>query len=131
MEGIYAEDSGVKSSNIVEVPSQRDGLLSLEQGRLGAFGLTSITLNDVLKNNPDAKVELTEPFTPVIKGEEKLGCGAAVFRQSDNDLREAFNGELAKLRESGELLTIIEPFGFGEETLPAEDVTTERLCKGS
>ena len=131
VEGIYAEDSGVKSSNIVEVPSQRDGLLSLEQGRLGAFGLTSITLNDVLKNNPDAKVELTEPFTPVIKGEEKLGCGAAVFRQSDNDLREACNGELAKLRESGELLTIIEPFGFGEETLPAEDVTTERLCKGS
>jgi polar amino acid transport system substrate-binding protein len=131
VEGIYAEDSGVKSSNIVEVPSTRDGLLSLEQGRLGAFGLTSITLKNVLKKNPDAKVELTEPFTPVVKGKEQLGCGGAVFRKSDNDLREAFNGELAKLKQSGELLKIIEPFGFGPETLPPKDVTTARLCKGS
>jgi polar amino acid transport system substrate-binding protein len=131
VEGIYAEDSGIKSSNIVEVPSQRDALLSLQQGRLGAFALTSITLKDMLKNNPDAKVELTEPFTPVINGKEQLGCGAAVFRKGDNDLREAFNGELAKLKESGELLKIIEPFGFGPETLPPEDVTTARLCKGS
>jgi polar amino acid transport system substrate-binding protein len=131
VEGIYAEDSGVKSSNIVEVPSVRDGLLSLEQGRLGAFSLTSITLKNVLKNNPDAKVELTEPFTPVVKGKEQLGCGAAVFRKSDNDLREAFNGQLAKLRKSGELLKIIEPFGFGPETTPPKGVTTARLCKGS
>ena len=131
VEGIYAEDSGVKESNIVEVPSTRDALLSLEQGRLGAFGLTSITLKNVLKNNPDAKVELTEPFTPVVKGKEQLGCGGAVFRKSDNDLREAFNGQLAKLKQSGELLKIIEPFGFGPETLPPKDATTARLCKGT
>jgi polar amino acid transport system substrate-binding protein len=131
VEGIYAEDSGVKSSNIVEVPSARDGLLSLEQGRLGAFGLTSITLKDILNKNPDAEVELTEPFTPVVNGKEQLGCGGAVFHKNDNDLRQAFNRELAKLKQSGELLKIIEPFGFGPETLPPEDVTTARLCKGS
>jgi polar amino acid transport system substrate-binding protein len=131
VEGIYAEDSGVKSSNIVEVPSTRDGLLQLEQGRLGAFGLTSITLKDILNKNPDADVELTEPFTPVVKGEEQLGCGAAVFRKNDTELREAFNRELAKLKQSGELLKIIEPFGFGPETLPPDDVTTARLCKGT
>jgi polar amino acid transport system substrate-binding protein len=131
VEGIYAEDSGVKSSNIVEVPSTRDGLLSLEQGRLGAFGLTSITLKNLLSKNPNAKVELTKPFTPVVKGKEQLGCGGAVFRKSDNDLREAFNRELAKLKQSGELLKIIQPFGFGPETTPPKDVTTARLCKGS
>jgi polar amino acid transport system substrate-binding protein len=131
VEGIYAEDSGVKSSKIVEVPSTRDGLLSLEQGRLGAFGLTIITLKNTLKKNPNAKVELTKPFTPVVKGKEQLGCGGAVFRKSDNDLRVAFNRELAKLKQSGELLKIIEPFGFGPETLPPKDVTTARLCKGT
>jgi polar amino acid transport system substrate-binding protein len=131
IEGIYAKGAGVKSSSIVEVSSNRDGLLQLEQGRLGAFGLTSITLKNILGNNPDSKVELTEPFTPVVDGEEQLGCGGAVFRKQDNDLREAFNGELAKLKQSGELLKIIEPFGFGPETIPAEDVTTERLCKGT
>jgi polar amino acid transport system substrate-binding protein len=131
VEGIYAEDSGVKSSNIIEVPSTRDGLLQLEQGRLGAFGLTIITLRDILKKNPDTDVELTEPFTPVVQGKEQLGCGAAVFRKSDTDLREAFNRELAKLKQSGELLKIIEPFGFGPETLPPKDLTTARLCKGT
>jgi polar amino acid transport system substrate-binding protein len=131
VEGIYAEESGVKSSNIVEMPSNRDGLLQLEQGRVGAFGLTSITLKDILKENPDTDVELTEPFTPVIDGKEQLGCGGAVFRQRDSDLRQAFNKELAKLKESGELLKIIKPFGFGPETTPPEDVTTARLCKGA
>jgi polar amino acid transport system substrate-binding protein len=131
VEGIFAEESGVKSSNVVEVPSNRDGLLQLEQGRIGAFGLTSITLKDILKENPDTDVELTEPFTPVIDGEEQLGCGGAVFRKRDTDLRQAFNKELAKLRESGELLEIIEPFGFGPETTPPEDVTTASLCKGA
>ena len=131
VEGIFAEESGVESSNVVEVPSNRDGLLQLEQGRIGAFGLTSITLKDILKENPDTDVELTEPFTPVIDGEEQLGCGGAVFRKRDTDLRQAFNRELAKLRESGELLEIIEPFGFGEETLPPDDVTTASLCRGA
>jgi polar amino acid transport system substrate-binding protein len=131
VEGIYAEESGVKSSNIVEAPSTRDGLLQLEQGRIGAFGLTSITLKDILKNNPDSDVELTEPFTPVVDGKEQLGCGAAVFRPNDDDLRKAFNKELAKLKESGELQKIIEPFGFGPETTPPDDVTTQRLCKGA
>jgi polar amino acid transport system substrate-binding protein len=131
VEGIYAEDSGVKSGNIVEVPSNRDGLLQLEQGRIGAFGLTSITLKDILKDNPDTDVELTEPFTPVVDGKEQLGCGGAVFRKRDTDLRQAFNRELAKLRESGELLKIIQPFGFGPETTPPDDVTTARLCKGA
>jgi polar amino acid transport system substrate-binding protein len=131
VEGIYAEESGVESGNIVEVPSNRDGLLSLEQGRIGAFGLTSITLKDILKDNPDTDVELTEPFTPVVDGKEQLGCGGAVFRKGDDDLRRAFNEELAKLKESGELLKIIKPFGFGPETTPPDDVTTERLCKGA
>jgi polar amino acid transport system substrate-binding protein len=131
VEGIYAEESGVQSSNIVEVPSNRDGLLQLEQGRIGAFGLTSITLKDILKDNPDTDVELTEPFTPVIDGEEQIGCGGAVFRKQDTDMRRAFNRELAKLRESGELLRIIRPFGFGPETTPPEDVTTASLCKGA
>jgi polar amino acid transport system substrate-binding protein len=51
-----------------------------------------------------------------------------VFRKEDNDLREAFNRELAKLKQSGELTKLMEPFGFGPETLPPKDVTTQTLC---
>jgi polar amino acid transport system substrate-binding protein len=53
-----------------------------------------------------------------------------VFRKGDDDLREAFNEELKKLRESGRLLELIEPFGFGPETIPPDDLTTEQLCQG-
>jgi polar amino acid transport system substrate-binding protein len=131
VEGIYAEKSGVESSKIVEVPSARDGLLQLEQGRLGAFGLTSITLKDILKKNPGSDVELTKPFTPVVDGEEQFGCGGAVFRKRDVEPRRAFNRELRKLKDSGQLLRIMQPFGFGPETLVPPDVTTARLCGAS
>jgi polar amino acid transport system substrate-binding protein len=131
IEGIYAEKSGVDSSKIVEVPSARDGLLQLEQGRLGAFGVTSITLKDILKKNPGSDVELTKPFTPVVDGKEQFGCGGAVFRKRDVGLRRAFNGELNKLKDSGQLLRIMQPFGFGPETLVPREVTTERLCGAS
>jgi polar amino acid transport system substrate-binding protein len=129
VEGIQAAKLGVSNRNIVELASQRDGLAALSAGRVGAFALTSISLRNMLKDNPDANVELTKPFTPVIDGKESLGCGGAVFRKADNQLREAFNAELAKLKESGRLLELIQPFGFGPETVPPNDVTTATLCQ--
>jgi polar amino acid transport system substrate-binding protein len=130
VEGLYAQKSGVPNGDIVQLASQRDGMAALTAGRVDAFALTSISLRNMLKDNPDADVELTEPFTPVIDGKEQHGCGGAVFRKADNDLREAFDTELAKLKQSGELLKLIEPFGFGPETVPPSDITTEQLCKG-
>lgn len=128
VEGEYARQSGVAGNNIVVVGSTRDGLLQVQQGRVGALGLTSITLKDVLNDTPDAKVELTEPFIPEIDGEPQLGCGGAVFRPNDDALRQAFNQELEKLKQSGRLTQLMEPFGFGPETLPPDDVTTQKLC---
>src|SRR5207247_6587452 len=118
-------------SKIVEVSTARDGLLQVKQGRLDAFGLTTITLKNILKKNPGSGLELTKPFTPVVDGKPQYGCGGAVFRTQDNDLRLAFNRELKKLRQSGELLKIIEPFGFGPETTPPANLTTASLCKGT
>jgi polar amino acid transport system substrate-binding protein len=129
-EGLQATKLGVPEANVVQLASQRDGLAALTAGRVGAFALTSISLRNILKDNPDAPVELTTPFTPIIDGEEALGCGGAVFRKADPDLRDAFNGELAKLKESGRLRELIEPFGFGPETIPPPDLTTEQLCRG-
>jgi polar amino acid transport system substrate-binding protein len=131
VEGLHLQKTGVSSENIVELASQRDGLAALDAGRVGAFALTSISLRNMLKENPDANVEMTPPFTPVIDGKEELGCGGAVFRKADNPLREAFNTELAKLKESGRLLELIQPFGFGPETVPPADVTTEQLCQAA
>jgi polar amino acid transport system substrate-binding protein len=130
VEGEFARGAGVSGGNIVTVPDMATGVTQLEQGRIQAIGLTSITLNWHLEQNPDTEAEVTEAFTPVVDGEEVLGCGAAVFRTEDTDLVEAFNAELKKLIDSGELTELIEPFGFGPETLPPDDVTTESLCAG-
>jgi polar amino acid transport system substrate-binding protein len=130
VEGIYAQKSGVSNGKIIQVASQRDGVAALTSGRVGAFALTSISLRNVLKDEPSADVELTKPFTPVIDGKEQHGCGGAVFRKGDNGLREAFNAELAKIKQSGRLLQLIQPFGFGPETIPPNDITTEMLCQG-
>jgi polar amino acid transport system substrate-binding protein len=128
VEGSYAEKAGVEKSNIVTVPDLSAGIQQLEQGRIRAIGLTSITLAWALKQDPSVKAELTKPFVPIVDGKEELGCGAAVFRKADTDLVNAFNTELKKLKDSGELTRLIEPFGFGPETLPPADMTTAKLC---
>jgi polar amino acid transport system substrate-binding protein len=130
VEGTYAKQSGVDPNNVVVVGSTRDGILQVQQGRVGALGLTSITLKDVLKDSPGLPLELTKPFTPVVNGEKIYGCGGAVFRKEDDDLRKAFNRELEKLKQSGRLTQLMAPFGFGPETLPPENLTTQKLCSG-
>lgn len=128
VEATYAEEAGVKQSQIKTYERQQDGLEALTSGRINAFALTSFSLNYIAETNPDAPVEVTEPFIPTIDGEEQVDCGGAAFRPNDTDLVQAFNGELAKLKESGRLLELIKPFGFSEANIPPEDITTEQLC---
>jgi polar amino acid transport system substrate-binding protein len=130
VEGPYLEDAGVPSSDIVTVPDQQAGLIQLEQGRIDAISLTSITLNWILKQDPSLPYEVTTPFTPVDPktGDKVYGCGGAVFRQDDDELVQAFNEQLHELMNSGDYLKLIEPFGFTEDTLPPPNVTTEQLC---
>jgi len=74
------------------------------------------------------KIEVVTDFTqPVIDGEDVRGYGAAAFRAEDGELRDAFNAELANLKESGELLSLLEENGFSEMELPG-DSTMSALC---
>jgi polar amino acid transport system substrate-binding protein len=130
VEGDYAKKAGVAGAKIITVPDLATGITQLQQGRIRAIGLTSITLKWALKKDPSIKAEVTEPFIPVVDGKQQIGAGAAVFRKKDSDLVDAFNKELKKLKDSGELTKLIEPFGFGPETLPPADLTTAKLCAG-
>ena len=53
-------------------------------------------------------------------------CDGAAFRRGDEALRDAFDVELAKLKESGEFAKIIEPYGFSAKA--AMSTTREKLC---
>lgn len=122
--------SGVKESQIVSVPDQPSALAALQAGRVDVITMSGPALQSVLDTAKDSKIERVKDFTqPVIEGKSVVGYGAAVFRKTDNDFRDAYNKELAAMEKSGELLETIKPFGFTEDNLPDGITVEEVLAK--
>ncbi|NCU18608.1 ectoine/hydroxyectoine ABC transporter substrate-binding protein EhuB [Bacillus sp. P1(2020)] len=126
----YLKAVGVKDSQIEIVQDIPASIAAVESGRADATTMTGPTLENALKTANTDKIEIVEDFEqPVIDGESVRGYGAAAFRIGDDEIREAFNEELQKMKESGELLEIISEFGFTENEIPY-DVTAAELCEG-
>jgi polar amino acid transport system substrate-binding protein len=125
----YANTLGI--GDLVQVDSAQDGMDIVVNGRADAFAMGGISLNWMADNNPDAGVEVTEPFVQEIDGVPQVGAGATVFRQEDAELVEAYNEELAKITgDEQKYLDLVGDFGFTAENLPPADLTTEQLCSG-
>jgi polar amino acid transport system substrate-binding protein len=123
-----AKGNDIPGGQLQIVADQQAGLDAVKSGRADAFALTSISLRALAES--DNSVEVAEAFIPVVDGEEQIGAGAAVFRQGDDELREAFNEELKKLLESDKWLELVEPYGFTEAEKPDPSLTAEKLCEG-
>ncbi|MFB9274370.1 ectoine/hydroxyectoine ABC transporter substrate-binding protein EhuB [Cohnella cellulosilytica] len=129
IEAEYLEKVGVADAQTVIVPDQPSAISALQSGRADAITMTGPALQAMLDSAKDDGIERVMDFVqPIIDGSDVRGYGAAVFRKEDGDFREAFNAELQKLKESGELLDILQEFGFTEQELPG-DVTAEELLK--
>jgi polar amino acid transport system substrate-binding protein len=125
----YLIKSGVPEDRILTVPDMPAALAALQSGRADAITATGPSLQATLDTANNTELERVEDFTqPVIDGTSVRGYGATAFRIEDEEFKEAFNQELKKLQDSGELLKIIEPFGFTAAELPG-DVTAEDLSK--
>ena len=122
----YAKGSGVASNRIKIYPDQLSVLEGLEAGRMDAVAGTSLTLRNLLEDGSHRKVQLAEPFIPVIAGEEQRGAGGYAFHTGQKRLCDAFNEELHKLRASGELLRLVRPYGFAEDEMTT--FTAKELC---
>lgn len=120
---------GVSEDQIVNFPDDPSGMAGLQAGQIDAWTGTRPTLIKLLQVTDDPNFELADPFEqPVIEGAPAINFGAAAFRFEDADFRNAFNAELRKLKESGELLDLIGQFeGFDEGALPG-DTTAKDLC---
>lgn len=124
----YAKEMGIKTLN---VGSPQDGLDAVVGGRADVFALTAISLRAMAEKNTDKPIEVTEPFTAVVNGEEQVGAGATVFRKDQDELREAYNEEAAKIiNDPEEFERVLGPYGFTEAERPQGDITTEQLCAG-
>jgi polar amino acid transport system substrate-binding protein len=124
----YAESSGVRSGRIQIYNDQLSGLEGIEAGRMDCFAGTSLTLRSLLATGHHPKVELTEPFIPVIHGKKQYGAGGYGFRPGETRLVAAFDEQLHRLRASGELLRLIAPFGFTRTEMTT--LTAKELCAG-
>ncbi|WP_028548942.1 ectoine/hydroxyectoine ABC transporter substrate-binding protein EhuB [Paenibacillus sp. UNC451MF] len=125
----YLEKSGVTKEQMVLVPDQASALNALQANRAQAVTMTGPALQAMLDSAKDSSLERVADFEqPVIDSKSVRGYGATAFRPEDKSFQEAFNAELKKLKDSGELLTILKKFGFTEQELPG-DLTSEALCK--
>ena len=127
IESTYAEDLGLDS---IEVGGPQDGVDALKAGNAAAFALTAISLNWLADNTVDG-VEVTESFVADINDVKQFGAGATVFRKDDTSLLDAYNEKLDEIIADPErYLSIVGDFGFTDQELPPEDMTTEILCSG-
>lgn len=125
----YLKGVGVPDNQIVTVPDQPSAISALQSNRVQAATMTGPALQAMLDSTKDPNLERVSDFEqPVIDGKSVRGYGAAAFRKEDTAFREAFNAELEKLKESGELLEILQQFGFTEDELPG-DMTAEEAAK--
>jgi len=130
VEGPWIEQSGVPSSRVQHFPDGPTGIQALASGRVDAFALTAISLAYLIKTGGYRNLEVTPPFIPVIGGQKKLAAGGYGFRKSEASLVTQFNQQLAAMQQSGELLKLVEPFGFtGVTVTGAHQVTAAQLCK--
>jgi polar amino acid transport system substrate-binding protein len=128
IEADYLQKSGVSAAQIVTVPDQPSAIAALQAGRADAVTMTGPSLHSVLDAVKDPSIEKVMDFQqPAFEGKSVRGYGATAFRNEDKDFRDAFNRELQKLKQSGELFKMIQPFGFTKQELPG-NVTAEQVC---
>lgn len=116
-----ALDAGVPRDRVIVVPDGQSGLKMVQDGRIDAYSLPVLSINDLIKKANDPNLEVVAPVVGA-----PVYCDGAAFKKGDEALRDAFNVELAKMKESGEFAKIIEPYGFSAAA--AMSTTMEKLC---
>jgi polar amino acid transport system substrate-binding protein len=131
VEGQYAQQAGVESSQIQQFPDGPTGMEALTSGRIDVFSLTAISLEYLLKTGSYPGLEVVS-FFPTANGKTIMTAGGYGFRDSDQALVTKFDQQLAALQKSGELAKMIAPFGFtGPTVTAAYTLTSAELCKSS
>lgn len=113
-------DLGVQESQIVEFPDVRSSVEGLTAGRVDSALTARIAFDDL--GEPEG-YELTDTAPDI-----PLNPSGIAFRPEDEGLRNAFNEQLAAMKEDGRFVEISEELGFIPEAV--EGQSTEALCAG-
>ena len=118
-----ALNAGVPRDRVIVVPDGQSGVKMLQDGRIDAYSLPVLSINDLVKKANDPNLEVIAP----VQG-APVYCDGAAFRKQDTALRDAFDKELAALKQSGEFAKIVEPYGFSAKA--ALETNRDAMCGG-
>ncbi|KHL04552.1 ectoine/hydroxyectoine ABC transporter substrate-binding protein EhuB [Sinomonas humi] len=127
----WALSAGVKAEQITVFDGNQQMLEAVQTGRVNVGISTDLTMKQLLKQNPNAPLEVAAEFQPSLNGKPVTPASGFVFRQGNQQLVDAFNQQLTAIHDSGEWLKIVEPFGLTKDNLPPKDLTTQQLCTAS
>lgn len=104
-----------KEGKIKEVKifgSQAELLLATNTRKVDAVVTDSATAAFTIKKDPTLNLKLVSPYTPHFDG-----IVAAAVRKEDQDLLDAVNAELDKLKQEGFILEVLEKYGLSEDNM--------------
>ncbi|BCH20354.1 ectoine/hydroxyectoine ABC transporter substrate-binding protein EhuB [Mesorhizobium sp. L-8-10] len=116
-----ALEAGVPRDRVIVVPDGQSGLKMVQDGRIDVYSLPVLSINDLVEKANDPGLEVVAPVVGA-----PVYCDGAAFKKGDEALRDAYDVELAKMKDSGEFAKIIEPYGFSAAA--AMSTTREKLC---
>lgn len=122
----FAKDAGVDPDDMQLVHDPLSGLLAVEQERAHAFSTTTACIRHILKHSGSSKVEGASPFNPR-GGKRQLPGGGFAFRKNETRLRHEFNKKLQAMKDSHELLHLMQGFGFKREEIDLRKA--KELCR--
>lgn len=125
-----AKDSGIATANVVLFDKDTEALAALQAGRVDVVYFPDAEIISLVKKANSPAIERALPFDqiPDAEGKPTWNYHAYGLPKNDPEFTLAFNEQLARLRASGELLKILQKYGYTENELPPADVTAEQRC---
>jgi polar amino acid transport system substrate-binding protein len=118
---VGAPGGGTEEKLALQAGVPRDRVIVLQDGRIDAYSLPVLSINDLVKKANDPNLDVVAPVVGA-----PVYCDGTAFHKNDTALRDAYDAELAKMKTSGEFAKIIEPYGFSAAA--AMSTTREKLC---
>jgi polar amino acid transport system substrate-binding protein len=125
-----AKDSGIATANVVLFDKDTEALAALEAGRVDVVYFPDAEIISLIKKANSPGIERVLPFEqiPDAQGQPSWNYHAYGLPKNDPAFIQAFNDQLAKLRASGELLKILQRYGYTENELAPADITAAQRC---
>ncbi|WP_421556611.1 ectoine/hydroxyectoine ABC transporter substrate-binding protein EhuB [Pseudomonas kitaguniensis] len=125
-----ARDTKIAASNVVLFDKDTEALAALEADRVDVVYFPDAEIISLVKKANSQAIERALPFEqiPDAHGQPSWNYHAYGLPKNDPEFTQAFNEQLAKMRASGELLKILQKYGYSENELPEAGVTAAQRC---